>query len=173
MNQIKEHLERVSCAQEAASTKQTNENPSCTALLAATHELIDAGKATSKRLAEVDVILTRLDNLHRELASAEHRVVQIASQIHSQRKSFSSSKTSLQSDVSEMESSNVQNVHSQLKACGIILSISSANFAGKALLPKWLRMRFGRFYLKTCFGVRILNLACAHNIPLDDDKAIN
>uniref|UniRef100_A0A158QDW4 SUN domain-containing protein n=5 Tax=Hymenolepis diminuta TaxID=6216 RepID=A0A158QDW4_HYMDI len=119
VNQVKEHLERAT----SDPDKSTNENSGSSALLAAADELSTAGKATARRLAEVDVILTRLDSLQRELASAEQRVVDIAARIHSPRQNqLSGSRASLRSDVSEMETSIVEVVHDQLR--NVTLSLS-------------------------------------------------
>lgn len=117
VNQVKEHLERAT----SDPDKSTNENSGSSALLAAADELSTAGKATARRLAEVDVILTRLDSLQRELASAEQRVVDIAARIHSPRQNqLSGSRASLRSDVSEMETSTVEVVHDQLRVSSCI-----------------------------------------------------
>ncbi|CDS39395.1 Spectrin alpha actinin [Echinococcus multilocularis] len=115
VNQIRDHLERMPDEQGSASTGSTIDNSGCAALLAAANELTNAGKATAHRLAEVDTILTRLDSLQRELAGAELKVVGIAARIHSPQQNLSSSKSSLHSDVSEMEANNVQDIHDQLK----------------------------------------------------------
>lgn len=116
MNQIRDHLERVTNGQDSARRKPSEDKSDCAALLAATNELINAGKATARRLAEVDAILTRLDSLQRETAGAEQKVVEIAARIHSPRQNLSSSKSSLRSDASEMEANSVQSIHDQLKA---------------------------------------------------------
>ncbi|EUB55207.1 Plectin-1 [Echinococcus granulosus] len=115
VNQIRDHLERMPDEQGSASRGSTIDKSGCAALLAAANELTNAGKATAHRLAEVDAILTRLDSLQRELAGAELKVVGIAARIHSPQQNLSSSKSSLRSDVSEMEANNVQDIHDQLK----------------------------------------------------------
>eukprot|EP00108_Taenia_solium_P001365 TsM_001023200 transcript=TsM_001023200 gene=TsM_001023200 len=116
VNQIRDHLGRKTNGQDSACRRPTEDKSNCAALLAAANELINAGKATARRLAEVDAILTRLDSLQRELAGAEQKVVEIAARIHSPRHNLSSSKSSLRSDASEMEANSVQNIHDQLKA---------------------------------------------------------
>ncbi|VDM18581.1 unnamed protein product [Hydatigera taeniaeformis] len=116
VNQIREHLERMTNRQQSACKKLISEKSGCAALLAAANELTNAGKVTARRLAEVDAILTRLDSLQRELAEGEQRVVEIEGRMHSPRQNLSSSKSSLRSDASEMETNNVQNIRDQLKA---------------------------------------------------------
>lgn len=121
VNQIKEHLDHSISAKEA-----TNDNHGCFALLAAANDISNAGKATAHRLAEVDVILTRIDSLQHELAGAEQRVVDIAAKIHSPKHNLSGSNTSLRSNISETEASSVETVHDQLKvSCLLNLLIGS------------------------------------------------
>ncbi|KAL5108280.1 hypothetical protein TcWFU_010429 [Taenia crassiceps] len=115
VNQIRDHLERMTSEQNSACKLPTEGKSDCAALLAVANELTNAGKATARRLAEVDAILTRLDSLQRELAGAEQKVVEIAARIHSPRQNLSSSKSSLRSDASEMEANSIQNIHDQLK----------------------------------------------------------
>uniref|UniRef100_A0A5K3FHR9 Microtubule-actin cross-linking factor 1 n=1 Tax=Mesocestoides corti TaxID=53468 RepID=A0A5K3FHR9_MESCO len=121
VNQIIERLEYFLSVQEATKAEQTSGGPSCSALLAVARELASVGQATSRRLAEVDAILVRVDNLQRELAVAERRVVEAAARVHSPRQTLSGSKASLRSDASEIELVSVENAHAELKEVSMVL----------------------------------------------------
>lgn len=85
-------------------------------LRAVARELTNAGEATSRRLADVDAIIARVDNIQRALAGAEQRVVQIAAGLHSPSQStLIGSRSSLSSDISEIEPDLVQGAHDCLK----------------------------------------------------------
>ncbi|VDL93908.1 unnamed protein product, partial [Schistocephalus solidus] len=99
-------------------TPTASESVAISALTTVAETLINAGGAAGSRLADVDAILVRVDNLQHALAESELRLFRVLARMHSPaspRVSSVSCDQSTSSSQSEVDSVSVQSLHADLK----------------------------------------------------------